>query len=147
LNARSAMVTEPVGDTEKLNSYLGSPIMVTFPTPGPRMERCLPIFSQPVKRRVPCKPASKVMVLPEGALSIAQRSEPVPLSCKVVTRVGSGGSCQRSQPASPAVARRTSTMLTTLMPYRRRARLLASRKDNSFLLGLLRLAQALASTS
>src|SRR5438552_12067756 len=92
LNARSAMVTEPVGDTETPNSSFGFPFMVTCPAPGPRMESCLPIFSQLVKRIVPCNLVSKVMVLPAGAVATAQRSDPVPLSCKVVTRVGSGGS-------------------------------------------------------
>ena len=55
-----------------------------------------------VKRSVPCKLASKVMVLPAGAFAIAQRSDPVPLSCKVVTRVGSGGVASgASLPALP----------------------------------------------
>src|SRR5947209_18304903 len=141
------MVTEPDEGTRTPNSSFEFPLTVKRPDPGPRIESWLPIKSLLVKRIVPRKFASKVMVLPEGALSIAQRRDPVPLSCKVVTRVGSGGSCKRYQPANPAVARSTSTMVHRLMPYSRRARLLACRKATSFLLGLLRLAQACASAS
>ena len=87
------------------------------------------------------------MVLPAGAESIAQRRDPVPLSCKVVTCVEIGGSCKLSQPAKPAVASRSSTMVSTMLANWIRLCLLARKKANSFLFGVLRLAQACASTS
>src|SRR6266567_7468760 len=105
------MVTEPDEGNMTPNSSFEFPLTVKRPDPGPRIESCVPIKSLLVKRIVPRKFASKVMVLPEGALSIAQRSEPVPPSCKVVTRVGSGGSCKLSQPAKPPV---DPTRVTTL---------------------------------
>src|SRR5260370_33487527 len=122
------------------------PLMVNWFAPEPAMVSVLPppnTRSAPVSSIIPLTPWANLIVLPDGALLMHQRSDPTPLlSCSVVTSVLLGWA-NTNHPAIPS--EETNRRPTRMMPTSERGRCvaLARRNATSFPLGILRAAQGL----
>ena len=96
---------------------------------------------------IPLKPWANLIVLPDGALLMHQRSDPTSLlSWIVVTSFGSGWK-NKSLPAVPIKESSKRANTTALTRARIRCVALARRKAVSCSLGILRLDQSWASLS